>query len=236
MRPSRLIACAVASIAGALLASQVHAVVIAQWTFDDPVDAGSNQIGPQIGADIGSGTLYGRAIHSHFTWQNAFGNGSANAYEGQGSWSTGAYWQFDFSTAGYNSISLSFDVASKATGPRDFKIQTSFNGNEFADYGFTYQVPFSTAWDPAAVENAHRITINSLGSQFDNLQTVYVRLVQTTTISAFGTVNGITTSGTSRIDNITVQGVLSSVPEASAFLLTATVAGTCLIAKKRRWF
>src|SRR5690349_12031598 len=92
-------------LAAALLAAVGHprgrAKVVALWTFEAaavPLKTGATT-GPSIAATTGSGSFFGHST-TNFTWQNAAGNGSNNGYEGDGLWSPGAYWQFDFSTTG----------------------------------------------------------------------------------------------------------------------------------------
>jgi hypothetical protein len=226
MRKAPLFSIVIAAAALSSLGQQsrVHGNVVAQWTFEAAVvpSLSGKPTGPSIAATTGSGSFFGKNPTS-ISWGNTTGNGSINGYQGDGQWQQGAYWEFDFSTTGYNSISLSFDVASKATGPRDFKVQTSTDDNVYTDLGFTYQAPLNGGlWDSSNLQSGYRIVISSLGAQFDNLPHLIVRLVQTSNASVGGSTT--TVGGYSRIDNVTVQGVVSAVPEASSVWLLGAVA------------
>lgn len=111
------------------------------------------------------------------------------------------YWLIDFITTGYNSISISSKQRSSTTGPRDFKLQ--------------YKVGVGVWTDVAggAVTVADNFTTGvissiSLPAECNDQASVSLRWILTSDIGTNGSAVGST--GTSRIDDIVVKGVLIS--------------------------
>ena len=109
------------------------------------------------------------------------------------------YWQIKVITLGYNTLLLSSKQKSSGTGPKDFKVQYMIG------YAGTWtDVPNSTVLD-SNNWNYGVLTNVPLPTACDNKDTVYVRWVMTSDISAnFST---ILSAGTSRIDDIVITGV-----------------------------
>jgi hypothetical protein len=193
---------------------------IAKWTFetiDFPTSA-SSVATPNAGltlADLGS--LYSGSevsgVHASASsvWSTPTGNASANSLNSN-NWAPGDYYQFKVATQNYYNISVTYDQAGSSTGPRDFKFQYSTDGTNFIDFGSEYIVNVNATTNPNAwssstyyslFNNVHDLsTITDL----NNKSFVYFRIVNTTTTA----INASPTaaSGTGRIDNFTVKGLL----------------------------
>jgi len=116
-------------------------------------------------------------------------------------WNTGngtKYWQIKLVTLGYQTLTLSSKQKSSNTGPRDFKVQYMINYN-----GTWTDVPGGTVLDS---NNWTRgvITNLPLPSACENQDTVYIRWIMTSEVSANGAT--VAAAGTSRIDDIAILG------------------------------
>jgi hypothetical protein len=228
---------AVTAVAIFLAASSATAAVIAQWTFEagtagnPPSATGTSITG--VSAATGTGTASGSHASAATVWDNPSGNGSVESMSSN-NWGVNDYYQFQTSTTGSSLIGLSIDHTSSNTGPRDFKIQYSTTGvGAFTDTGINYSVlananpnpPWSNTV-PAPV-HSYKFNLSNI-SALNNQANLFLRLVNTTTVSANG--GTVATGGTSRVDNVTV---LNNVPEPAAFFLAA-VAGVVLVGIRRR--
>src|ERR1051325_1525184 len=180
-----------------------RAVTIAQWTFETSLTSSTSGSGTDFGAlspEIGIGSASGHHASASTGWSSPAGNGSARSFSSD-HWVIGDYYQFQVSTIGFGTISISWDQTSSATGPNSFRLQYSLDGSSF------------TAWSDYTVSTiTSPVTWNSfspstLPSALNNASALYLRL---TAISSPGG-----TAGADRIDNFTVAGtpVQQSVPE-----------------------
>ncbi len=176
---------------------------IVQWTFETSLPATA---GPHA-AEIGTGSAsVQHAGASSYT--NPAGNGSAESFSATNWTTTGDYWQFQFATTGYQDITLTWDAISSGTGPRDFKVQYSTDGTSFTDAtgtNSTYQVGNTPTWTSATYNASYTRTLDLSGvAALNNAAAVYIRLTLTSqTSSNGGTIAG---AGTSRVDNVTING------------------------------
>jgi hypothetical protein len=209
--------------------STAPAAVIASWSFEGLSVSTTPGITPvptagSLAADLGTGTLSG--IHgANSTWSTPAGNASTRSLS-VNTWSVGDVWEFTADTTGFAGIQLLFDATRSSTGPTDFKVQYSLTGpaGSFVDLpGGAYTlaaIRFSTTGNPN-VNTPPRFYFD-LGSinGLDNNPNAAFRLA--------ATAGGSGTSGTSRIDNVTVGTNL--IPEPSAALLIAPL----LVFRRRR--
>jgi hypothetical protein len=210
------------AIAATALAAQAQ-TTIANWTFEpDPVPTNvtNTAIGP-FSATVGAGSVTGLHATNTTVWSSPVGNGSANSLSAN-NWAIGDYFQFQFSTLTFSNIAITWSHFRSSTGPADFSLRYSTDGSSFTT--FTNYSPSTNTWSStsnnlASVFTADLSTITSINDQAD----VYFRLVADSAPSA--------TSGTSRIDNITI------VPEPSTYAMLALAGAGCagyVIRRRRR--
>ncbi|SDZ61752.1 F5/8 type C domain-containing protein [Evansella caseinilytica] len=174
-------------------------VRIVEWNFDDEsltasggIEANLNRNVSLVGAAL-SGYVEGyvrnpsKAINSN-RWNNPGDN----------------YWLIEFTTVGYDRLTLSSRQAGSNTGPRDFKVQYSLDGQTWTD------VPNSTVVAGSTNNTVDWVTghLNNLPlpEELNDQEQVFVRWIQTSN-QAVGATSNLSTVGTNRIDNIIVRGV-----------------------------
>jgi hypothetical protein len=216
--------------AAAVWASSAQAVVVVQWTFDGITAPAASTSWTGIAPAVGTGSASG--VHAaSATWSTPAGNGTPNSASAN-NWAVGDYWQFSFSTVGYFDLTLSFDQTSSNTGPRDFTLAYSTNGTTFTTLPAYQVLPnASPAWSSATYSPNYTFNVDlSALSALDNQPNVFVRLVNSSTVSANGGV--VATGGTSRIDTFTVN--LTPVPETgTAAMLLAGLAVLGFVSRRR---
>ncbi|HMP82417.1 MAG TPA: hypothetical protein PKA41_06875 [Verrucomicrobiota bacterium] len=201
---------------------------IALWTFETSIPTTAGPHSPEVGSGSATAVHAGAAVYS-----NPAGNGSLESFSAN-TWAIGDYYQFSTSTVGYEDITLSFDQTSSNTGPRDYGLFYSTDGSLFTQFGSDYQVLANAApntpWSTVTYNSVYTLTFDlSSISGLDNQAAVYFRLVNTTTTSANG--GTVASTGTSRVDNFLVAGV---VPEPSTAVLGALGGLFCLAMLRRR--
>ena len=190
---------------------------IAQWTFETlPASGYSYAPGAGIsttnfyadqGAQAGVAALTG--WHYGFgtaTYSSPAGNPgrslSSTGWTNSSAAPTGDYYQAKISTAGFQSIGLSFNQYSSGTGPGRFYVAYSTDGSTFTQFGSIYNSG-NSVWITNTVDLSSVTALN-------NQSTVYIRLVDANnTSAAAGTVGS---GGTCRIDNFTVTGSIPGAP------------------------
>jgi hypothetical protein len=209
-----------------LPAPNANAAVIAKWTFETTnatvTDAATN--GPHA-AEEGTGQASGVHAAAATDWSTPVGNGSAKSYSSN-TWAIGDYYQFMTSTVGASGITLLFDQTRSGTGPADFKVQYSTDGNTFLDApGATYnvgQITFSSGLEQATTPPRYGFDFSSI-TALNNQPSLTLRLVAT------GAASG--TAGTNRVDNLIIG--TDPVPEPAGLTLLV-LAGVALGARRRR--
>ena len=168
--------------------------ILAGWNFED-----KNSI-----ADIGIAENLQRQITSSSpsTVNYVSGSGGTGTFSTNNiNWDNGQnqkFWQISFSTTGYKSLKLSSKQYSSNTGPRDFRIQYSFDGIDWTDTGILIT---AAANFTKGVLNETDIPVSC-----ENQTLVYIRWVMNSNIAVNGTTVG--SSGSSRIDEIQLNGCL----------------------------
>jgi len=184
--------------------------VLARWTFETSgafISGTGATFGP-LAPEEGSGQARGTHASASTTWSSPVGNGSFESFSSD-RWAVGDYYQFQVSTAGMEDVTLTLDHASSNTGPRDFRIDYSTNGIDFIPSGITYSVLANaspnTTWNSTTYlpQYSFNFDLSSL-AELNDQSNIYLRLVMNSTVSANGGTVG--TSGTSRVDNVTVWG------------------------------
>ncbi|MEB3352382.1 MAG: hypothetical protein VKM01_08680 [Cyanobacteriota bacterium] len=183
--------------------SQVNAVVLAGWNFDQlssgTINIGSN-LNPNISNNLGvsSGTLSGRHLLPATVWSSPAGNGGGRSLAAT-SWSlqtnflglnpTGDYFQLQVNTLLHKNIVLKWDqirASGFVAGPSSFKLAYSNDNLTYTGFA-TYTV--GTSWSSFSQTLS---TITGLNNQ----PFVYFRLIGTPAIVSLGA---------SRIDNVSIE-------------------------------
>ena len=189
------------------LAAQAQ-TIIANWTFEPdplPINVTNSAIGPFSPA-VGSGSVTGLHAVTNTVWSSPSGNGSSNSLS-VNNWTTGDYFQFQFSTLTFSNIGMTWSQTRSGTGPTNFSLSYSTDGTAFTtftNYSVAQVSWNSTSNNIAAIFTADFATTTSIDNQVD----VYFRLVSEQTAAS---------GGTGRVDDITITGV----PEPSTYAMLA---------------
>lgn len=223
-------------VAFGVIVSPANAVTLALWTFETITPPDTTGISSLIiPADSGTGFVRGIHASSSTAWTTPVGNGSNNSLSAN-NWSVGDYFQFQTSTATFNTISISWDQTSSDTGPRDFQLAYSTDGTSFTNFGSPYfvlrdGVPF-TAWNSTTNSTVYNFSVNlSSVAALNNQTNVYFWLINASVASAAG--GTVQASGTSRVDNFTVNA--EPVPEPISILGGLTALGMGGAIKRKLW-
>lgn len=201
------------------IASSAQATLLAEWTFQVsvPATAGPHAAEGGLNAGVGSPAI-GLHASGATVYSSPAGNGSSNSFSSN-TWAVGDYYQFCTSTAGYNTIVVSWDQTGSNTGPRDFELRSSADG--YASNLLSYVVLFNGA--PNASWSAGSTPAQQAPYKFsvavpalDNLASACFRLRDASTTSINGTT--VAAGGTDRVDNAQFNGELIPEPGTLALL------------------
>ena len=213
-------------IASAVIAtaSAASADVIAGWSIPTAVTATTAATysygAANLGAQVSGSMLSGTHSSASTAWSSPAGNGSTYALSSNG-WNVGDYYQISLATTGYSAVSVAWDQTRSSTGPAGFEAVLSVDGGTtFSSLG-SYTVN-QVSW--SATVPVTTSSFGSLASAADNQASVIIRFKVVTAGTS-------TTTGTNRIDNISVNGTVVPVPTPGAIALIG-VAG--LVARRRR--
>lgn len=214
-------------LAGGLLTALITSSALAQrielvgWTFETSLPTTA---GPHL-AEIGIGIASGFHASGATTYSNPVGNGSGESFSSN-NWSIGDYYQVEFSSAGYQSLQISFDQTRSSTGPETFQFSYSLDGSNFTLLGEAYVVPvisWAFAAPDATLESSFSFDLIS-ATVLNNQESVSIRLTASSSPSSTG--------GTNRIDNFFVTA--AAIPEPSHYAaLFAGVAGLGVMLRRR---
>lgn len=223
MNSKRLFPCLAALLLASFVAS---ADTIAKWNFETKPPAGAPGAGvwiTNIAADIGAGTASGWHAGSA-TYSSPPGNGSANSLS-SAAWAAGDSYQFAVRTIGFQNVTVAYDQAGSATGPRDFTFSYSTDGIHFTTSGTSYVVltnntsannegsgKSTSAWSSSGSQQPAYALLFDLGSiaSLNGQPVVYFRLMVADGTAENGA--SIGASGTDRVDNFLVSGAPLALP------------------------
>ena len=212
----------------AMIASSAGADLLCGWTMATAVPAGTVGTSYNYGAADQGVSATGSMLSSSHTaavtaYSSPAGNGSQYSFSSN-NWTTGNYYQFAFDATGFYGISVSWDQTRSSTGPAGWSMQMSGDGGATFSTLASYTViqaglagTNTTSWN--ATTNQAGVFSNLEATPLDNGAMV-VRLVAGSTTAI---------AGTSRIDNIVVNG--TAVPAPGALALVG-LAG--LVSRRRR--
>ena len=213
-------------IASAVIAtaSAASADVIAGWSIPTAVTATTAATysygAANLGALVSGSMLSGTHSSASTAWSSPAGNGSTYALSSNG-WNVGDYYQISLATTGYSSVSVAWEQTRSSTGPAGFEAVLSVDGGStFSSLGsYTVNLVSWSATVPVTTSS-----FGSLASAADNQASVIIRFKVVTAGTS-------TTTGTNRIDNISVTGAVVPVPSPGAIALVG-LAG--MVARRRR--
>jgi MYXO-CTERM domain-containing protein len=213
-------------IASAVIAtaSAASADVIAGWSIPTAVTATTAATysygAANLGALVSGSMLSGTHSSASTAWTSPAGNGSTYALSSN-AWNVGDYYQISLATTGYSSVSVAWEQTRSFTGPAGFEAVLSVDGGStFSSLG-AYTVN-QVSWN--ATTPVTTSSFGSVASAADNQASVIIRFKVVTAGTS-------TTTGTNRIDNISVTGTVVPVPSPGAVALVG-LAG--LVARRRR--
>ena len=182
----------IALVSVALLSSTARAqVTLVAWNFPNNPDDAT--------ADGGIAANLSATISCTATGTLAFtAAGATTSAATDTKWTTGSYWQVNFTTTGYTGINVSSKQKGSGTGPRDFQLQYSTDGSSFNNVTGGAITDTNDAFVKGVLTNV------SLPAACNNQTTVYLRWTVTDNVSVAGATIG--TGGTSRIDDIYIVG------------------------------
>ena len=205
-----------------IVASAASADVIAGWSMPTAVAASTTGATYSYGAAnsgaLVSGSMLSGTHSSALTaWSSPAGNGSTYALSSN-AWNVGDYYQISLATTGYSAVSVAWEQTRSSTGPAGFEAVLSVDGGStFSSLG-AYTVN-QVSWN--ATTPVTTSSFGSLASAADNQASVIIRFKVVTAGTS-------TTTGTNRIDNIVVSGLIPA-PGAVALI---GLAG--LVSRRRR--
>jgi hypothetical protein len=167
-------------------------VTIVEWHFDHETPTATGGIESNLNRQI---SLKGASLAGYVL---GFGDNSRAINSNRWNNSQDSYWLIDFSTVGFEHLTVSSKQYGSLTGPKDFELQYSIDGTTWLT------VPHSTI----TVEyNWLRGQVNqlSLPEKLNNRETVFLRWLNTSE-EAVGIGYSLSTTGSNRIDDIVITG------------------------------
>ncbi|UJP64503.1 T9SS-dependent choice-of-anchor J family protein [Mongoliitalea daihaiensis] len=190
-------------IFGSMISIHAQTEVIAGWTFE------ATETADRIFADLGNANNTGEnaqtitPVNINFTSYVQGSGGSGTFSKNSNGWPAAEgvekYWQVRINTLGYDNLTVSSRQQSSGTGPRDFQVEFSLDGVVW------------TAIPNSSITTANNFTSGVLSptpvpTEANNQGTVFLRWISTSNTSVGG--NLIAATGTSRIDDIIIEGTI----------------------------
>ncbi|MDT8858861.1 thermonuclease family protein [Alkalihalobacillus sp. MEB130] len=165
-------------------------VELVSWNFDEESQVATGGIEENSGSEI---STVGSTITGYVA-----GYGSGSRAVNSNGWDSGnGYWLVDISTLGYKNITVSSRQFGSNTGPRDFTLEYSLDGESWLSIADS-EVVVGNNWTSGVTDQL------ALPEQVWNQETVYIRWINTSNVAINGGTVG--SGGTSRIDDIFITG------------------------------
>jgi hypothetical protein len=184
---------------------------IAEWNFDTqvrtPTTASANNTNKTVDVVGASGYTYvtGASGYTYVTGASSLALAANNWSGGEIGVGNEKYWQVEVDTRGFSSITLSSKQTGEILSPQPFRVQYRIgSGGNWEDIpGLADLTLLENAWESAKIADF------SLPVAVDNEQSVFFRWIMTAEvgINQFPFVNS---TGTSWIDDIKIEGTVSS--------------------------
>ncbi|MFG6449009.1 PEP-CTERM sorting domain-containing protein [Roseateles sp. BYS180W] len=227
------------AIALCLAATVSHADIISQWNFNGASGTTAPSLGSGSAALIGttatfaSGNANGGSSDPDTSTSDWGWNLSGFASQGSGDLSRGA--QFSISTVGWEQLSFSYDMRHSNTSARHEAVLVSTDGVTFTQVAQFSAVQQSDTW-----YNQRWVDLSTLAGAANNSQ-LQIRVVAsfapgTQGYDASTTGSSYSSTGTWRLDMVTLQGQVTAVPEPATYatLLLGLFSLGALSARARR--
>ncbi|MBR5947381.1 MAG: CehA/McbA family metallohydrolase, partial [Clostridia bacterium] len=170
--------------------------VIVKWDFESETNTASEANAANIGAAV---TRESSDIVFSYTGGDNSNEALSSTYWNEASANAPKYYTASVDATGYEGLSVSAAFRASNTGPKNIALQYSLDGAEFTEVTGGLVVLNGTAWG--------RLSSVSLPADADGASTLVLRFAVTDTVSANG--GTIASSGTLRIDDLTVSGTAS---------------------------
>lgn len=171
--------------------------VLAQWTFETSAPTAAGPLRPEVGSGVATASASG-------VWSNPVGNGSGESWSGN-KWKPGDYFQFNVDSAGVSRFEVSWAQVGSNTGPRDFALSYSLDGQKYV-WLMDYSIAVNAATSPWTVVAPVADTVYSFEVDLPGPHSgvIYFRLSAVSSISAGG--GSVLPGGACRVDDFTVTG------------------------------
>jgi hypothetical protein len=216
-----------AIVAASTVAASASSALVAGWTITTafPTGAGNVPTGNtySVGAANEGAQTAGSSLSSYHalaaaTYTSPAGNGSQFSFSSN-NWSIGDYYEARVSTLGFNDpISVSWDQARSSTGPAAFELVFSIDGGANWTFVSNYTVLQSGGggapgtWSSTTYNSLYTNSMNLAGAE--NAAELIVRFRSTVAAAS---------SGSNRIDNVSIFSTPIPAPGAIALLGVASL-------------
>ena len=190
-----------------LVGGQAKAAVLASWDFED-LSGSLNQTGTNFGplaSTTGTGKLFAQHASASTDFTSPVGNGSDRSLSSN-NWAIGDYYEFYTGSNGFKDLKLSWSQTSSNAGPGDFGVMYSTDGVHFNLFSGYTVAPNSWSFSSQSLASNKIVDLSSVLALNDK-GLLSLRLVMNGGGRADGGTAGVLATGTSRIDNVSIEGI-----------------------------
>ncbi|MCR6108437.1 hypothetical protein HXA34_19220 [Salipaludibacillus agaradhaerens] len=169
-----------------------HDITLVKWDFDDETPVATGGIESNLNREI---SLKGASLAGYVL---GFGDNSRAINSNRWNTLEDSYWLIDFTTVGFEHLTVSSKQYGSNTGPRDFEIQYSLDNHTWLPLPHS-NITVEYNWFRGQVNQL------SLPAELNNRETVFLRWLKTSE-EAVGSGHSLSTTGSNRIDDIIITG------------------------------